>query len=271
MLILARDGIFPITKDATGNLLPHLPASGFNFPGTVQGEGKLNGVPSLFVRLAGCNLHCRWTTDAGNSSACDTAHAAYSIEGATRVSVDEIYNTIRCNTGHINHIVITGGEPFLQANALIRLCRKLKKNPVYHITVETNATLFNGVLADDIDFFSLSPKLASSVPPAPDGLQHDRLRINIQKIQYFIDHARNFRKDFQLKFVYASEKDISEIKSILSQLNDWKNEDILLMPLGANATELQENTLQTLKHCIQNGWRYCDRLHISLFGAKHGV
>ena len=52
MLHLAKDGIFPITKDKDGKLLKELPASGLHVAGTIQGEGKLNGVPSLFIRLA---------------------------------------------------------------------------------------------------------------------------------------------------------------------------------------------------------------------------
>ena len=43
-MLLAKDGIFPITRDSTGRLKPHLPASGFHFPGTIQGEGKLESV-----------------------------------------------------------------------------------------------------------------------------------------------------------------------------------------------------------------------------------
>lgn len=59
MLHLAKDGIFPITKDKDGKLLKEVPASGLHVAGTIQGEGKLNGIPSLFIRLAGCNLLAR--------------------------------------------------------------------------------------------------------------------------------------------------------------------------------------------------------------------
>lgn len=269
-LTLAQDGIFPITKDRDGNPLPHIPASGLNIPGTIQGEGKLNGIPSLFVRLAGCNLHCRWRTDEGNVSACDTAYAAYAVKNSYSLSVEDVYKTLQRNSGNIRHIVITGGEPFLQAEALQELCELLKKDG-YHLTIETNATLFDAALASRIDLFSLSPKLKSSVPPPPFQEMHERNRLNPEIIQNFIGFARRNHKDFQLKFVYAAEKDIEEIQTLLSSVQGWKNEDILLMPLGGHAEELRRNSRNTLEHCIRNGWRYCDRLHISLFGSKQGV
>ena len=64
---------------------------------------------------------------------------------------------------------------------------------------------------------------------------------------------------------------MSEIQALLRQLDGWANEDILLMPMGATPEELNLSIPKTLEHCIRNGWRFCDRLHISLFGNKQGV
>ena len=271
MLHLAKDGIFPITKDKDGKLLKELPASGLHVAGTIQGEGKLNGVPSLFIRLAGCNLHCTWKTLAGNTCECDTAYAAFKVENSFSLPVEEIVRIIGHNRGNIDHIVITGGEPFLQADKVWELCIQLKKEVHFHITVETNATLYVEECAQTIDFFSLSPKLSGSVPPTPYAEHHNNTRINIPAIQSFITHVRKNKKEFQLKFVYSGENDVSEIQALLRQLDGWANEDILLMPMGATPEELNLSIPKTLEHCIRNGWRFCDRLHISLFGNKQGV
>ncbi len=271
MLHLAKDGIFPITKDQDGKLLKNLPASGLLVPGTIQGEGKLNGIPSLFIRLAGCNLHCTWQTPLGNTCECDTTYASFKIENTSTSTVEEIVKIIKINQGNIDHIVITGGEPFLQAKKVRDLCFQLKELAHFHITVETNATIYDSECAEQIDFFSLSPKLSSSTPSVPYAEHHEKSRINLPVIQSFIDHARKKRKDFQLKFVYSTENDINEINSLLAQLHDWKKEDILLMPMGMTPEELRLTIPKTLEHCIRNGWRYCDRLHISLFGNKQGV
>lgn len=271
-LYIARDGIFPIVRDADGHPFPDLPASEFDIPGTIQGEGKMNGIPSLFIRLAGCNLHCCWTNADGSVSPCDTLYASYKTEGAFFLSTAEICRIVEQNTGtSIHHLVITGGEPMLQAKGVTDLCIRLRENKPYHITVETNATIYNEEAARQIDFFSLSPKLSGSAPLSSDRVRHERLRLQPDVIQAFISHARSCRKDFQLKFVYSGEQDIREIRELLSGLKEWNNDDILLMPQGRTLPETEHNSRQALLHCLRNGWRYCDRLHLRLFGCREGV
>lgn len=270
-LHLSEDGIFPIVRDEKGLPLETFPTSGFSFPGTIQGEGKLNGIPSLFIRLAGCNLHCSWQTDDGTECECDTAYATYRVNRSFSLDIETITRIIMQNRGNIRHIVITGGEPFLQASGLEELCIQLKKHYPFHITVETNATLYNETAVSPIDFFSLSPKLSSSTPRSSFRVRHETTRINLSAIQSFLSHVIDRGKEFQLKFVYSSEQDIEEIHAILSRLQGWNNNDILLMPMGVSPRELERTVPRTLEHCIRNGWRYCDRLHISLFGNKQGV
>jgi len=117
---------------------------------SIQGEGKLTGVPSVFVRASGCNLRCVW---------CDTPYTSWSPEGVD-VSVPEIVR--RAGEFPTSHIVLTGGEPTIMPD-FSELCAALKAKD-YHITVETAATVF---AEGAVDLASLSPKLSSSTP-------HDR-------------------------------------------------------------------------------------------------
>src|SRR5690554_4454668 len=162
LLSLANEGVFPITRDAEGQLLPHLPATGMTHPGTVQGEGKLAGVPSLFVRLASCNLRCIWQLPDGTYSRCDTPYASFESNDIHQRTVDDVLALVKHNLGPIRHIVITGGEPLLQKEALAELAARLKSELQLHVTLETNGTLFNEQVARHVDLFSISPKLANS-------------------------------------------------------------------------------------------------------------
>src|SRR5271156_6440039 len=158
---------------------------------SIQGEGKLAGVPSVFIRASGCNLRCAW---------CDTPYASWNPEGAD-VPVDEI--VARVNEHPAKHIVLTGGEPLIMPDAA-PLCAALKKLG-YHITVETAATIFQDLA---IDLASLSPKLANSTPDASKhpalAQSHERQRLRPDVIQRFIDTA----PDFQLKFVVSNHDDL---------------------------------------------------------------
>src|SRR5215218_6948470 len=92
---------------------------------SIQGEGKLMGVPSTFVRASGCNLRCTW---------CDTPYASWDPEGE-ELSVDEI--VARVTAFGSRHVVLTGGEPLIMPE-MDALCDALHARG-HHITVETAA------------------------------------------------------------------------------------------------------------------------------------
>lgn len=283
-IYLAPEAVFPITKDENGNLLSNHPATGFALAGTIQGEGKLAGIPVLFVRTAGCNLRCMWNLPDGAVSLCDTPSASFDTRGEIRMPVVTVKNTILNNIGKINHLVISGGEPFIQAEAISALAMELKQIRNLHVSVETNGTFFNEAMVNNIDFFSISPKLRNSVPtseklqkakvslPFEPG-QAEKIRKNISAIQSIIDHCRlNSEKDFQLKFVVQGHDELKEIEEeFLSCLTGWTPEDIVLMPLGSTPDELRQTRMTTIEAAIEHGWRYSPRLQINYFGGVSGV
>ena len=163
-IFLAPEAIFPITVDENGDAITNKPATGFNRAGTFQGEGKMAGVPVLFLRTAGCNLRCMWRLPNGEISLCDTPSASFHTHHEKRVSIETIKKTLLNNLGNLNHIIISGGEPFIQADALVELIKQLKAARDLHVSLETNGTLFDKNLVEIVDFFSISPKLRNSVP-----------------------------------------------------------------------------------------------------------
>jgi 7-carboxy-7-deazaguanine synthase len=221
---------------------------------SIQGEGKLAGVPSVFVRASGCNLRCTW---------CDTPYASWNPEGG-EVSIEQIVEGVAAYPSR--HVVLTGGEPMIMPE-IGALCSALKRSD-HHITMETAATVFTPV---EIDLASLSPKLSNSTPRDRDGgrfaAAHDQQRINPATIQKFIDAA----PDFQLKFVVSEESDLPEITALLDVLHGWSPSDVLLMPEGTDAAKLEAKALWLSEVCKQTGFRYCPRLHIALYGNHRGT
>jgi 7-carboxy-7-deazaguanine synthase len=218
---------------------------------SLQGEGKLTGVPSVFVRASGCNLRCIW---------CDTPYASWEPEG-NDLPIDQIVAQVRAfNT---RHVVLTGGEPLIMPQ-IERLCEALKFDD-HHITVETAATVYKPL---KLDLASLSPKLSNSTPLGTHfESSHEKQRLNLPVIQQFIDTS----PDFQLKFVVSNEIDMDEIRGILHQLKGWKPEDIQLMPEGTDAATLDSRAGWIVQICKQFGFRYCPRLHVHLFGHTRGT
>ena len=221
---------------------------------SIQGEGLLAGVPSIFIRTSGCNLRCHW---------CDTPYASWKPEGP-EVSIEEILKKI--SEWNCNHIVLTGGEPMI-APDLPELATALKKQKK-HITIETAGTILPNSIPCDLA--SISPKLSNSTPSLERdpawAKKHEAARLQPEVIAEWIR-----KYPFQLKFVVSSELDLAEIKQLLSRLPPVPLHQILLMPEGIDVKTLATRSPWLVEICKREGFRFCPRLHIDLFGHKRGT
>ena len=224
---------------------------------SIQGEGKLTGAPSWFVRFSGCNLRCAW---------CDTPYASWDPEGDKR-SIESLIEEAKASG--VKHAVITGGEPMIFPQ-VVPLTHALRDAGM-HVTIETAGTVDQpGVHAD---LLSLSPKLANSTPVNdprdPSGAwtaRHEQRRMNTPVLNALT--ARFSER--QLKFVVSAPDDLAEIESLLGELEGWAPGDVMLMPEGVKAPG-PERAQWVARACIERGWRYCSRLHIELFGDTRGT
>jgi len=222
---------------------------------SLQGEGELTGVPSVFIRTSGCNLRCTW---------CDTPYASWNPEGAPR-TVDDLVAEVQRHPAR--HVVLTGGEPMI-ARDLPELAAALRELG-YHITIETAATVAPAGIACDLA--SLSPKLLNS---APDPLAHPewRRRHEATRWQPAVVRAWLDGYDCQLKFVVARPADVDELEGMLEKVGrDLPRHKILLMPESTTLERMRERAAWLGELCKARGYRYAHRLHIELYGNRRGT
>ncbi len=216
---------------------------------SIQGEGVLAGVPSVFVRTSGCNLRCTW---------CDTPYTSWQPEGEER-SLESIVDEVARYGAE--HVVITGGEPMI-APQIEELTRLLTG----HITIETAGTVEADVRCD---LMSISPKLANSTPHDRDGgrwaAHHERLRYQPEILKRLIG-----RYPYQLKFVISDPADLAEMRDIVTKIGASKK-CVLLMPEGIDPAALAERGRWLVELAKQEGFRFSPRLHIELWGNRRGV
>ena len=222
---------------------------------SVQGEGPSMGMPVAFMRLSRCNLACVW---------CDTAYT-WHFQGDERphrggVEYDRKANQLSLPEDEVaarimalgqSRLVITGGEPLLQAPALGRLLELL---PDVSIEIETNGTTKAPAPLDiRIDQFNVSPKLAHSGNPAELALLPERLDA----------YATDPRAWF--KFVIAEPADVDEVLALRDRYR-FRPGHVFLMAEGTDSETLREREKWLAPLCVRHGFRLSDRLHIHLFG-----
>jgi 7-carboxy-7-deazaguanine synthase len=223
---------------------------------SLQGEGELTGVPSVFVRTSGCNLRCTW---------CDTPYASWNPEGKPR-SIAQIVAAIDRHPT-TRHVVLTGGEPMIAKE--IRELATAVKTTGRHVTIETAATVAPAGIACDLA--SLSPKLLNS---APDPLQHATWRRKHEATRWQPNVVRAWidAYPYQFKFVVSRPEDIDELEHMLGALGrEIPRDKILLMPEGITIERIRERASWLAEICKTRGYRYAHRLHIELYGNKRGT
>jgi 7-carboxy-7-deazaguanine synthase len=215
---------------------------------SLQGEGSLVGVPSVFVRTSGCNLRCSW---------CDTPYTSWQPEGDDW-TLERILAAVESYPSR--HVVVTGGEPMI-ARQIVDLTRGLRARG-RHITIETAGTVCAPVACD---LMSISPKLAHSTPEGEWTERHERLRIQPDILLQLMAAY-----EYQLKFVIARPDDLAEVRELVHRLAAESGK-VILMPEGIEAGVLRERSVWLAEICKQEGFRFSPRLHVELYGNRRGT
>jgi organic radical activating enzyme len=227
---------------------------------SIQGEGPSMGKPCAFLRLSRCNLACSW---------CDTAYT-WHFEGDERphrggVTYDRAENQVtmedeevaeRIDMLGMQRLVITGGEPLLQAAPLARMLTLL---PGVEVEIETNGTIAPPPVLDAlIDQYNVSPKLAHSGNATELALVPERL-------EQWVAHPRAW-----FKFVIANPSDIEQVLAI-KDAYVIPSDRIALMAEGTSASALKQREEWLVQACLTHNLTLSKRLHIELFGDSRGT
>jgi len=220
---------------------------------SIQGEGQWTGIPSVFVRLNGCNLRCAW---------CDTPYTSWQPEGSDWMFGGLLAQIRRQGT---QHVVVTGGEPLLQGSVVL-LMQRLREME-FTTTIETAGTVF--LPGIQCNLMSISPKLAHSVPHRREGgrwvVRHESLRYNPEAIRQLMKAG----DDYQLKFVVQTVEDMDEVIKIVKEVEADRSK-VVLMGEGTDPGTLYERAQWVVEACKYNGFRYSPRLQIDLWGNQRG-
>ena len=230
---------------------------------SIQGEGKTTGVPSVFVRLGGCNLMCggmgtQFDGELHNGATwrCDT------IEVWMKAQSKEYHEILPedCVKALKNgaHMIITGGEPLMQSagvEGFIEWCQT-QLNPSIFVEIETNGTIIpSEKLKSLVGLFNCSPKLSNS--------GNDKsIRINALALNELNE------LNTQFKFVITTEEDFEEM---VQDFGFLKKDKIVLMPSGENQELLAQSKPIVVELAKKHYLNFTTRLHIDIWNKKTGV
>jgi len=212
---------------------------------SIQGEGPAIGRPAIFVRMSSCNLNC---------VGCDTP-IRNKIEEVEPISI--INRILNYKKTYPNaRVVITGGEPLLQPDALNAILDGIPGIPV---DLETNGTIHDyPELLKRFNVVVISPKKNIF----KTGKESSAF------LQTWNDISKNGRNNIFFKFVVGNLPwawSESEVRDVI-RLSGSEPSRIWLMPAGDNTTKLDISGKNCFKVAMRLGCNYSDRLHIRCSG-----
>lgn len=180
---------------------------------SIQGEGMLVGLPTIFVRTQGCNLRCSY---------CDTKYAYYD---GNDLSVTQVVNEIE--KFYVKRVCITGGEPLLQ-NDINDLVQILINNR-YEVSIETNGSISIGKIINNSNLlFSLDIK-------CPSSGSHNMMDFN---------NLNFIQKKDQIKFIIGNESDFDFACAIVNNKNLCAKTNVFYCPVwGVDTKNLVQSIL----------------------------
>lgn len=207
---------------------------------SLQWEWPNTWKPSIFIRFFWCNKCCKW---------CDSLYAVNNTESLVEMNLDEVIEKIK--EFNCNHIVFTWWEPALFEKEIAQIMLRL---PRHTFEIETNWSIPLKNLYHQIN---ISPKLSNSWnEPYKVRALEELPKITTRPVNVCFKYVAKWWKDFE---------DILEnIKE-----NNVPDEIVYIMPLGTdNESQINKDVLQ---FCLNNWFRYCQRMHILLFWNKKWV
>ncbi len=228
--------------------------------GLTESEGGTAGCPAVFFRLHFCNLHCGfpkgWQCDTGYTW--DTRRPEFWKESEnwslekTQKEIEIAWQSKFSEEDVVKkRIVITGGEPLLQQDLIIKLVSLM---PKWKVEIETNGTIMPQAELFNCQI-NCSPKLSNSgneknLRFKPEVLE----KINTWPVSWF-------------KFVVNNRQDVVEIEEIVNQCH-LKPEKILIMPEGLTKEAVAGHQKDVEPEISKKGWQIIERNQLIWFGPK---
>lgn len=235
---------------------------------THQGEGTSTGELAYFVRFGACNLHCI-RCDTPYTWVFDDRHVNFHAAGIKynpqqelkRVPIDKLANDVLTQPARL--IVVTGGEPLLQAVPLSMLISRINESVAAHrFEIETAGTLSPQPLSyfENVAF-NVSPKLASS-----GNTEAERYRPSV--LTEFLSYESQFK--FVIDWDGRSFKsDLREVESIVGCLG-IPDHRVWLMPEGTSEDAILSGLKRLADVAVEHGWNLSGRQHVLCWGNKRG-